>query len=66
MNWRSGSTAREVIATLTGAEGGGLGGTRRFALIHTGRGQGRDAEGQWLIHLMDKDHHTFHPRRAAR
>ncbi|MCP8999544.1 ATP-dependent DNA ligase [Pseudarthrobacter sp. RMG13] len=55
---------REVIATLTGAEGGGLGGTRKFALIHTGRGQGRDAEGQWLIHLMDKDHHTFHPRRA--
>jgi bifunctional non-homologous end joining protein LigD len=55
---------REVIATLTGAEGGNLGGTRKFALIHTGRGQGKDAEGQWLIHLMDKDHHTFHPRRA--
>ncbi|MET3143819.1 UNVERIFIED_ORG: bifunctional non-homologous end joining protein LigD [Arthrobacter sp. UYEF10] len=55
---------REVIATLTGAKGGGLGGTRKFALIHTGRGQGRDTEGQWLIHLMDKDHHTFHPRRA--
>ncbi|GAA1774216.1 ATP-dependent DNA ligase [Pseudarthrobacter sulfonivorans] len=55
---------REVIATLTGSEGGGLGGTKKFALIHTGRGQGRDAEGQWLIHLMDKDHHTFHPRKA--
>ena len=41
---------KEVIATLTGAEGGGLGGTRRFALIHTG--QARD-EPQWLIHLMD-------------
>jgi bifunctional non-homologous end joining protein LigD len=39
---------KEVIATLTGEEGGGLGGTRRFALIHTG--QGND---QWLIHLMD-------------
>src|SRR6478752_4415194 len=39
---------KEVIATLTGAEGGGLGGTRRFALIHTGR-----ADDQWLIHLMD-------------
>ncbi|MCU1515568.1 MAG: ATP-dependent ligase [Pseudarthrobacter sp.] len=52
---------REVIATLTGAEGGGLGGTKKFALIHTGRG---DADGQWLIHLMDKDHHTFHPRKA--
>ena len=47
---------REVIATLTGSEGGGLGGTKRFALIHTGRGQGPDSEGQWLIHLMDKDH----------
>lgn len=55
---------REVIATLTGAEGGGLGGAKKFALIHTGRGQGKDSEGQWLIHLMDKDHHTFHPRKA--
>jgi bifunctional non-homologous end joining protein LigD len=50
---------KEVIATLTGAEGGGLGGTRRFALIRTG--PERDAPGahgseqaQWLIHLMDK------------
>ncbi|WP_255771464.1 ATP-dependent DNA ligase [Pseudarthrobacter sulfonivorans] len=56
---------REVIATLTGADGGGLGGTKKFALIHTGRGRGGDAEGQWLIHLMDKDHHTFHPRRSG-
>lgn len=56
---------REVIATLTGSEGGGLGGAKKFALIHTGRGRGGDAEGQWLIHLMDKDHHTSHPRRAA-
>ncbi|WP_427135735.1 ATP-dependent DNA ligase [Pseudarthrobacter sp. S9] len=39
---------KEVIATLTGEEGGGLGGTRRFALIHTG--QDND---QWLIHLME-------------
>ena len=39
---------KEVIATLTGQDGGGLGGTRRFALIHTGRG-----DDQWLIHLMD-------------
>ncbi len=39
---------KEVIATLTGAEDGGLGGTRRFALIHTGQ-----ADDQWLIHLMD-------------
>jgi bifunctional non-homologous end joining protein LigD len=39
---------KEVIATLTGADDGGLGGTRRFALIHTGQ-----ANDQWLIHLMD-------------
>jgi bifunctional non-homologous end joining protein LigD len=45
---------REVIATLTGREGGGLGGTRKFALIHTGQGQGE--QSQWLIHLMDKAH----------
>ncbi|MDQ0680378.1 bifunctional non-homologous end joining protein LigD [Arthrobacter pascens] len=55
---------REVIVTLTGSENGGLGGTKKFALINTGRGQGKDAEGQWLIHLMDKEHHTFHPRKA--
>ena len=56
---------REVIATLTGAEGGGLGGTKKFALIHTGRGQGKDAEGQWLIHLMDKDRHSPRHRPAS-
>lgn len=39
---------KEVIATLTGQADGGLGGTRRFALIHTGQ-----ANDQWLIHLMD-------------
>ena len=39
---------KEVIATLTGADDGGLGGARRFALIHTGQ-----ANDQWLIHLMD-------------
>ncbi|MBT2520312.1 ATP-dependent DNA ligase [Arthrobacter sp. ISL-28] len=43
---------KEVIATLTGRKGGGLGGTRRFALIHTGQAQGE--QSQWLIHLMDK------------
>ncbi|HEX7201683.1 MAG TPA: non-homologous end-joining DNA ligase, partial [Arthrobacter sp.] len=46
---------REVIFTLKGSAGGGLGGTRKFALIHTGRGQGKDSEGQWLIHLMDPE-----------
>lgn len=45
---------KEVIATLTGQEGGGLGGTRKFALIHTGEGEG--GQGQWLIHLMEKPH----------
>ncbi|XAS67758.1 ATP-dependent DNA ligase [Micrococcaceae bacterium Sec5.7] len=45
---------KEVIATLTGAEGGGLEGTKKFALIHTGQGNGKDSQGQWLIHLMDK------------
>ncbi len=55
---------REVIATLTGSEGGGLGGTKKFALIHTGRG--RDTEGQWLIHLMDKDHHDVPPTEGRR
>jgi bifunctional non-homologous end joining protein LigD len=39
---------KEVIATLTGEPGGGLGGTRRFALIHTGKDN-----DQWLIHLMN-------------
>jgi bifunctional non-homologous end joining protein LigD len=48
--WRDG---KEVIATLTGKPGGGLHGTRRFALIHTG-----EAPSQWLIHLMkDKPGH---------
>lgn len=48
--WRDG---KEVIATLTGKPGGGLHGTRRFALIHTG-----ESPSQWLIHLMkDKTGH---------
>ncbi|MFP5311535.1 MAG: non-homologous end-joining DNA ligase, partial [Actinomycetes bacterium] len=56
---------REVIATLTGSEGGGLGGSKKIALIHTGRGQGKDAEGQWLIHLMDQDQAGGRRRPAA-
>ncbi|MDQ0770890.1 bifunctional non-homologous end joining protein LigD [Pseudarthrobacter defluvii] len=56
---------REVIVTLTGSEGGGLGGTRKIALIHTGRGQGKDAEGQWLIHLMDQEHAGGRRRHGA-
>jgi bifunctional non-homologous end joining protein LigD len=40
----------EVIATLHGEPGGGLTGSLRFALIHTG---GKDTAGRnWLIHLM--------------
>jgi bifunctional non-homologous end joining protein LigD len=45
--WREG---REIIATLHGRAGGGLGGARTFAIIHTG-GEGKDAKN-WLIHLM--------------
>ena len=52
---------KEVIATLTGAEGGGLGGPRRFALIHTGQ-----ADDQWLIHLMDPAGRQGHPGARAR
>ncbi|MDT0171177.1 ATP-dependent DNA ligase [Pseudarthrobacter sp. BRE9] len=57
---------KEVIVTLTGSDGGGLGGTSKIALIHTGRGQGKDAESQWLIHLMDQEHHGGRRRPAAR
>ncbi|MDQ7991245.1 MAG: non-homologous end-joining DNA ligase, partial [Propionicimonas sp.] len=45
--WRDG---REVIVTLRGRPGGGLGGPARFALIHTG-GRGGD-EKNWLMHRM--------------
>jgi len=47
--WRDG---KEVIATLHGRPGGGLGGVAKFALIHTGGGGGK-AERNWLIHRMD-------------
>lgn len=52
---------KEVIVTLTGTEGGNLGGTRKFALINTEKG--KDNQGQWLIHLMDSGRKTYHPRR---
>lgn len=45
--WQDG---REIIATLHGRDGAGLGGVRKFAIIHTG-GEGKDAKN-WLIHLM--------------
>lgn len=48
--WRDG---KEVIVTCFGRTDGGLGGVRKFALIHTG-GAGR-AEKNWLMHLMATD-----------
>ncbi|MGZ4662640.1 MAG: non-homologous end-joining DNA ligase, partial [Arthrobacter sp.] len=56
---------KEVIVTLDGSEGGGLGGSRKVALIHTGRGQGTDDDGQWLIHLMDQEKQGGRRRHAA-
>ncbi len=49
--WREG---KEVIVTLHGRPDGGLGGVRKFALIHTGGGGGRP-ERNWLMHLMQRD-----------
>ncbi|MEO7015151.1 MAG: ATP-dependent DNA ligase [Leifsonia sp.] len=48
--WREGE---EVIVKLRGTAGGGLGGDRKFALIHTG-GSGK-ADQNWLIHLMNPE-----------
>ncbi|WP_285246910.1 ATP-dependent DNA ligase [Pseudarthrobacter sp. efr-133-R2A-89] len=56
---------KEVIVTLTGWEGGGLGGPTKLALIHTGRGQDKDGEKQWLIHLMDPERPSGSPRHAT-
>ncbi len=49
--WRDG---KEVIVTLFGRPDGGLGGVRKFALIHTGSGSDQP-EKNWLIHLMKTD-----------
>ena len=49
--WRDG---KEVIVTLFGRDGGGLDGTAKFALIHTGAGGGQ-AEQNWLMHRMELD-----------
>ncbi|WP_019143896.1 ATP-dependent DNA ligase [Aeromicrobium massiliense] len=51
----------EVIAVLTGTKPGGIGGTRRYALIRTGRSGKKD---QWLIHLM-KDQPSGAGRKAS-
>ncbi|MCP2049181.1 UNVERIFIED_ORG: bifunctional non-homologous end joining protein LigD [Paenarthrobacter nicotinovorans] len=52
--WRDG---KEVIATLTGEPGGGLGGTKRLALINTG--------DRWLIHLMKEQPGTKRTTKTA-
>ena len=49
--WREG---KEVIVTLFGRPDGGLGGVRKFALIHTGSGSDQP-DKNWLIHLMKTD-----------
>ena len=50
--WRDG---KEVIVTLHGKPDGGLGGVRKYALIHTGGRYGSKPERNWLMHLMDTD-----------
>jgi bifunctional non-homologous end joining protein LigD len=52
--WRD----NEVIAKLTGAEGGGLGGPRKYALIKTGE--------NWLIHLMHTDEPATKTTKSAK
>ena len=60
--WRDG---KEVIVTLFGRPDGGLGGVRKFALIHTGSGSDQP-EKNWLIHLMKTDPEDLtHPGAAA-
>jgi bifunctional non-homologous end joining protein LigD len=49
--WREG---KEVIVTLFGQPDGGLGGVRKFAIIHTGSGDSQP-EKNWLMHLMETD-----------
>ena len=49
--WNEG---KEVIITLFGQPTGGLGGVRKFALIHTGGGDSQP-EKNWLMHLMETD-----------
>ncbi|MEA9985918.1 ATP-dependent DNA ligase, partial [Subtercola sp. RTI3] len=60
--WRDG---REIIATLHGTKAGGLGGDRKFALIHTGSGKGAKAEQNWLIHLMQPQYSAASEKRHA-
>ena len=55
--WREG---KEVIVTLFGQPDGGLGGVRKFALIHTGSGDSQP-EKNWLMHLMKTDPRATSP-----
>ena len=55
--WREG---KEVIVTLFGRPDGGLGGVRKFALIHTGSGSSQP-EKNWLMHLMATDPEDMRP-----
>src|SRR5699024_9608470 len=58
--WREG---KEVIAVLHGSADGGLGGaSRRYALIHTGKPNAKDADN-WLLRLM-KDQPESRPVEA--
>ena len=57
--WREG---KEVIVTLFGQPGGGLGGVRKFALIHTGSGDSQPQKN-WLMHLMKPDPASAPPPR---
>ncbi|HUG51320.1 MAG TPA: non-homologous end-joining DNA ligase, partial [Terrimesophilobacter sp.] len=54
----------EVIVTLHGEPGGGLGKPTRVALIHTG-GEGKAAQN-WLIHLMKDQTPGAKPHRGTR
>ncbi|MEF2975679.1 ATP-dependent DNA ligase [Subtercola sp. YIM 133946] len=60
--WRDG---KEVIATLHGTKPGGLGGDRKFVLIHTASGGGSKAEQNWLIHLMEPHYSAESEKRHA-
>jgi bifunctional non-homologous end joining protein LigD len=59
--WNEG---KEVIVTLFGQPDGGLGGVRKFALIHTGSGDSQP-EKNWLMHLMATDPEDLRPDRGS-
>jgi bifunctional non-homologous end joining protein LigD len=59
------SEGKEVIVTLFGQPDGGLGGVRKFALIHTGSGDSQP-EKNWLMHLMETDPEDRHEPASMR